>query len=1041
MNFKINLPSSSRRTSPERTPQEAPHGDAALQGKAPRRTGSFGRGLGSALATGMTRATEAIGSVGSKKPSSPVPSTPGTPSATLGGREFPFNSTSSGNGASAGGTGSTTPALQGTPDPSHLSNYSLKLSELVNQSLAPTVPGAQSTAGGSSVVSAAMHAPGRGSIPKLDQIMYDGRKLPSKAKFQAIAQLLVTELRYAASVDAYLLRAVSRASLKALTLFASRIDALLVPATKEPGLFTMPSTAKDGIHLSSALEYNIGLATLTWIVEDALEDCIEGDARNNLPGMPGFVSEILTPVRKRMETTILHVVQPVLASVKTSLTGCLAKSLRSPFASLGSPALTPSISLESPLLPPSPDNLTQNAPANTKAASEPTPSVAPATNWVKELQGRLDGCRKLLVPRIEARTSQDGEGWFISVAVHLIWKGLFFLSARSVEPGSTVAFVRALGGAAALGSPSTTNQPTLLDSAKRTPSPGQLSAALKSVANVGTGRLRRQEGSSTPSTAPAGSGGVGMSSGKATPGDSRHDGALSPTGFVSSKNAQPQCLNGKASSGQISDLNAFQKACLRFCKGFVTDKAMAAVAAELSRAESAEEELDGDAQDIEDEEDELARQALAEGLEATNSTLLVIQALDTSLQGVKFALYRVAQQADKSEPFASSSIPSSRQLDAAHLRALKAIPPLLLLHLVFCRLPTTLKVPHSRGAACLSAPPALFKMSWQEYERSIAGFVGGASWAQAAIGRWKKEVEELWAECEEMRVDITFRQSSERGARQESQDRHHTPQDLPNVDCDDLGTTPTPARLAATLASSKQAGAETADEMSEERPRSASSSSAKSATRALNPSFDEARRSTSTSPAATPETSPRLRASSGLTDENMEGSIGSLSLGSAASTEGFSKRPSRGERDGESAPKQRFWKSSASSAGTPNLGSQPVPTAGPARGFQLSSLGRSTFSRTSSPAGSLRLGSRSRSSRRLATEHSESVNGSAGASSQDQMSVSGDDGVDSTALELLDLECTKECLLFFAKVLEWAAWCAGMDLKCQLGESRPEQEA
>lgn len=932
-----------------------------------------------------------------------------------------------------------------SPDPSHVSNFSLKLSELVNQALTPTVAGVQHANTG--VVNVTKHATGRSSVPRLDQITYEGKRLPNRAKVHEIALLVTSELRYAAGLDAYLLRAVSRACLKALTLFSNRIDSLLVPAAKDSSILVMPSTAKEGIHISPALEYNIGLATITWIVEDALENCIEGDESPNVTpagtvGMPAFVSEILTPVKKKMENTILHVIQPVLASVKVSITASILKGIRQPFISAGSPSLTPSVSNDSPLPPLSPSH----APTSTFASPKGSDIGSQTGSWLKELQGRLDGSRKLLVPRIEARTSRDGEGWFISVAVHLIWKGLFILTARPMEsaafPSSSFKTASSTAGTPAFLAPG--SQQAIAESNKRSPSPGQISAALRSVANVGTSRARKAE----PQTAITAHASSAAASGWATPHDgTKPDGTVSPAGGTQQKlhkSAQPT----KTSSAQLSDLYALQKMSLRFCKGFLTDKAMAAVAAELSRAE-ADEEHEEDSPDVEDEEDELARQALAEAFEAMNSTILVIQAMDTNIIGVKMVLDRCKKACVPTATAAAASLPTgqaknrdtsvpAKSLDAAQVRAFKTIPPLLLLHISYCRLPSHVKMPSGLCSSFLPPPPALFGISWQEYEHSIAGFVGGSSWAQAALLRWQKAAEDLWSECVSLRQELN-------ASRQDSAATVYMHlESLEHANAEEFSSTPTPARLAAQAARlaqrrlSMKNWQSSSDSLSTEASRGSSHVGGSSADTRFdsyarpedvrNPTLrrsscqledDRSEQSDSSiGEQPTSEASPRLApaGSSASAVENLASSSESL---------GVRRSSFRVATNKNGTQKQRFWQPSGP-AGSSGGVSQ-------ARGFHLPSLTCPGFvSRNSSPAGSLRstFGTRSRSSR------SATVIENGGA-----VSNGSQEPRDAVHLELAELDRTQESVAFFAKVLEWAGWCAGVELKCALCDSESDKSA
>lgn len=715
-----------------------------------------------------------------------------------------------------------------------------------------------------------------------------------------------------------------------------------------------------------------------------------------------------------------------------------------------------------------------------KATDSALVSASASANWLKELQGRLEGSRKLLVPRIEARTSQDGEGWFISVAVHLIWKGLFVLTARPIEGKGAAA-----GQSKYFLSPG--QQQAFADTAKRHPSQVQLTAALKSVASVGSGR--------------------------ATP----------TSGDVSAMRQDAPA--NKAAVTQVADIQAFQKMALRFCKGFVSDKALAAVAAELSRADAAEEEVEGDQQlQEEDEEDELARQALAEALEALNSTLTVIQAMELNFAGLRAALDRGAGHSPCGEARSSqegtadggcTSPPAHKPfnqkrptqangvkpLDPLQLRALRAIPPLLLMHLAYARLPTAVKLPSSTSNDFLSPPPALFGLSWQEYERSIAGFVGGSSWAQAAVQRWDKEVRELWSDLSEKQAEIIDRRerrlreihsgsqdADDEAAAEETFDANMT---LgiggAHADVEDLGTTPTQRRLDGTSAGaldihrqalsrstssasrasevssvaehsdSEDGGSDPILDASQATPRAPDNnlktaksrssrfafrlggggSSSRSQSQSDDGRSEDAPATGQGSRRGTPEASPPPLPSPSLR-EDMGSSMGALNIGgSSASTPG----------------KARFWRS-----GTNGGAQQQNGNGSSGNGFRLPSVPRPTFGRTNSPGGlrspgpgnSIGLGERSTSGSRLRNSSTSAgdIKTSSSTASLNSMSTTG--GIQGGAwsvgtgpssveevkqvaeLELQEVERSQDAVLFFAKVLEWAAWSGGSEYRCKL---------
>ncbi|KAN0065416.1 hypothetical protein ACQY0O_001252 [Thecaphora frezii] len=713
--------------------------DPELSAKQPKRSSSFGKGLGlSSLTSSMSRAGDVMHGFGRTRSgaSTPLSSAAATPASDVI------------NGATSvlGSGGGTTPGAAGppaTPDPSHLTQFSLKLSDLVNKAFVPCAPGAAApspTPGMAAGVAGAAKSAASGhsafhGVPKIQNISYEGKRLPDKVKILEIAHTVVEELRYAESVDPYLLRAASRQILKALTLFAARIDSLLVSPTKDPQALRIPANAKEGTHLPAAMEFNIGLVTLEWIVEDSLERCIEGDrdARGELiadehgnvnPGMPHFVSEILTPVRKKMERTILHVIQPLLAQTKASLSRCISSAVPSPFVNPVnlSPALTPGSSGSMGDLPGMPVlSVPGNASPPQKLAelpSAPAASDGLSSTWWRELEARLEGIRRLLIPRIEERCGQDGEGWFISVAIHVIWKGLLILTSRCVAVPSNEAVAGfALGSAA---------QQVMHDSQKRTPSPAQLTQALKAV-GMGVSKPKAKDGlGSVPG------------SGRQTPVHpmmaSQQDATKLP--LISQ-------VSRKHAAHQIAELQTFEKLLVRFCDGFLkksnsgTQKKpklhrRAKLPFFAFNNQIADLCLDLDDYNP-DDEDELARAALAEAMHALKSTIIVLQAIEKEPRAICATLQHMAGYDTDGMATEPSSV-----LNSEATRALDAIPNLPLAHLLYNRLPLGI------GRLELPTPPEVFGYTWSEYERAISGFAGGQTWAQALAVRMKPEVEAAW---------------------------------------------------------------------------------------------------------------------------------------------------------------------------------------------------------------------------------------------------------------------------------------------------------
>lgn len=812
--------------STSRTSSPSPADDPALIHNQPKRTSSF-RTLGlTSLGSGLTRAAgEVVHGMGKKEKekveavgASSVPSTP-----PISGGYFNFNSGSNGNVT--------------TPDPSHLADFSLSLSELVNKAFAPCSAGSTAAGGGGILPSGVTSASGgvnpssvkpkkKQSAPPLSSISYEGRRLPEKSKVVEISELITKELMYASSVDSYLLRAVSRQALKALTLFSNRIDGLLIPLSRENGAMKIPSNAKEGNHLPNALEFNLGLVTLEWIVEDALERCLDGRMETDLgldTGMPPFVSEILTPVRQKMERTILHVIQPLLTGVKSSLTTCINQAISEPFApNLSSTKSGPLGSSNSPHR--SPQGLSPTILPTNPNAPLPTPTKegggtsllgrsdhsisqsSPA--WLKELEARLEGARALLVPRIEERCGQDGEGWFISVVIHLIWKGLVVMSSRTSEPFGSKCYNSTAGvtGSSAeriLGRPFTLSKEGT--SSSRAPSPAQLSNAIKAVSLGG-----KKVGSNRDSSLPP--------SGRSTPSASISEGNPTTNPINQASTIPSRSSPSKSTLQQISELQTFEKLVCRFARGFVPSSSIPGslrgrLGNSLSNKNASSgvmvdgEESDSDSSS-DDEEDELARAALAEAVQAVKSTTLVLQHIDTiptftlnalcrsrgcapslsTCEGIPNATGFTTPTSSLSGTTSPNATPISTStsnvtsttaaanatVPAEVLKAFKAIPPLILLHLVYSRLPRSSQAPSSTVSSSSSedenshcspglqilSPPGLFGYSWQEYEKAIAGFNGGETWAAALVNGWKESLQTEWSSLLEREKSLTIKEEA-----------------------------------------------------------------------------------------------------------------------------------------------------------------------------------------------------------------------------------------------------------------------------------------
>ncbi|KDN52387.1 hypothetical protein K437DRAFT_266744 [Tilletiaria anomala UBC 951] len=730
---------------------------------------TFGFGLGlSSFSNSVSKAGDKMSSLTRKQGAAVTngaESVPGTPtSARNSPPQQPVNTLST--------VTSGKMAPPANPDPQLLAHYSLKLSDLVNKAFLPCAPGAaamNSAVSVSSTVAGAAKVIGVGvgngiggqrdtvGIPTLSIISYEGKKLPDKIRVQELAQTVTEQLHYAASVDSYLLRAVARQVLKALTLFATRIDSLLISSSKDPNVLKIPSTPKEGRVLPAAMEFNIGLIAIEWIVEDSLERCLEGDGDEH-PQLPRFVSEILTPVRRKMEGTILHVIQPILSGTKMSITTCIQKAVTAPFTPVSQLNAFGSGAPADQKTPGSPAGTVDGTMTPFKSLVSPgdvSPSGKSADGgngggvWVKELDGRLAGCRRMLVARIENRTSKDGEGWFISVTIYIIWKALFILSARNAEATFMCSALgvkgpllqHSNGSISAVASPQVAS---LLDgqSAKRNPSPAQLSSALKAVALTGKGKRSEPVELSRPN------------SGRAAPDCWQ---PVPDGGFY-------RC---RKSAQIIAELQTVERLVKEFCSGFYDEPARRrALSSHVVVAPSVDDEDDNSSSDEHNEVDELARAALAEALHGLKSIVTCVQVLEVNPEAVSLALRAKGQGRD------THAGPDGQQvLPAETVRAFRAAPPLILLHILYNRLPT------ASGRIVVPSPPEAFGLSWQEYEKSISGFIGAHTWADALLQEWKPLVEAAWQHLSTQLEEAERLQAAEDQQQQETKpnDRANMP--------------------------------------------------------------------------------------------------------------------------------------------------------------------------------------------------------------------------------------------------------------------------
>ncbi|GAA5937602.1 uncharacterized protein JCM15063_002064 [Sporobolomyces koalae] len=644
---------------------------------------------------------------------------------------------------------------------SHVSQISLRLSETVNKVFMPSAHGtagvqADKLEGTFFVPSSAVQEATGGK----------GRPCPRVIKSREFGEMLVSEL-HAAAHDSYLLRTILRSSvLKALSLFLSRLSALLLvptsvndphfrvplslPSCKDPKL--QESDSHFAAQFPLPLRYNLHIVRCAITVKQYM---LQIAAKEN--GFPAFVEETLRPWRAKLTELIGRVMTPVVTSFKNAISDACKKSrieggyvpaagasatingnshrgrANSGDKSTGSSALGLNIA-------PAPSrSSSQSRSLSLGRSGGITPLSATGTAsstsspngpvWLQEAGQIFDICTRLF-QRLDAKT--DTDRWAVGIAIAAIWKGMLGCSARIISQDGLVPSTQptAVNGVA-----SAPVKNRLLGGVKKTPSPPP-SPPLPAVGLANTPTL----GSAGPSPA--------------------------TVAFVR----------------LISDLELFEHRLLVFLSATLSspqvvlhpsaapvDPCPGAPACGLCKtgrtfdeeSDSSDEDDHGD-QGALGKESRLALSAMREAMQALSSMIVVVRAsrdLDVIGQALQSDtvpsspskkptapltpsdLFALGPAASAPAPTTQHHMPSLTIVSPtpAHpqcptLRsAIIDLHPLILLHLMLSRLPRSLpfQLPHEIWA---------LRGEWDEYENELRGFAAAEEWAGEIAWEIKGEI-------------------------------------------------------------------------------------------------------------------------------------------------------------------------------------------------------------------------------------------------------------------------------------------------------------
>ncbi|GAA5877384.1 hypothetical protein JCM8547_003016 [Rhodosporidiobolus lusitaniae] len=284
---------------------------------------------------------------------------------------------------------------------------------------------------------------------------WKGRSAPRVARSREVGELISTELQ-AALHDPYLLRTLLRSSvLKALSLFLTRLSALLLlPSPSDPALspalFSAPTSVKEADNLPLPLRYNLQVVRCAYEVKRSLQVVADPAA-----GFPAFVEETLRPWRAKLAELIGRVMTPLVGSARllvgeicgrARLEGVVGGNgvealhgaslavnvLSVPVAGVRQSATSQLRSLSLGRASPAPGSgaltpTTGSFGAPTAAAAAAAATAGPS--WLRDLSSVLDAFARL-VAHLEC--GRDADKWLVSVGTAVIWKGMLNCSARTI---------------------------------------------------------------------------------------------------------------------------------------------------------------------------------------------------------------------------------------------------------------------------------------------------------------------------------------------------------------------------------------------------------------------------------------------------------------------------------------------------------------------------------------------------------------------------------------------------------------------------------
>lgn len=252
----------------------------------------------------------------------------------------------------------------------------------------------------------------------------------ARSPLRNIATNLSSELGNSAPTDTYLLRAILRTAVRALSIYVSRLDALLLPAISDPLFSSQLNLTPTGnaSPLNSTQAFAVSVAHAAWETCERIEQMLD------LGQYPRFLEDGLRPTLDKFDTVVGRVVRPIFHHLKLDLETSVSKtSGGAPKTSAGSmtvPATVTGPPLTREKSNPGVPRLSKESSGGGHARSLAVPAC------LQQFASRVDGARKVL-ETVAAPCGHDGEGWIVKVVVAVVWRGMRVIMEADHGPNGT----------------------------------------------------------------------------------------------------------------------------------------------------------------------------------------------------------------------------------------------------------------------------------------------------------------------------------------------------------------------------------------------------------------------------------------------------------------------------------------------------------------------------------------------------------------------------------------------------------------------------